>query len=317
MKGKGIVFNQPNVVARNTIKNKVIAIGNEALEMVGRTPMNIVTSRPIRNGVISEYRTTKQMLSFLIDKVCGNTFFKPTLVIAVPSRITQVEKRAVKNCAAECGVRDVYIIEEPWAAAVGSGLSINNPGGVMVADMGGGTTDIAVLSLNGIVVSDSIRAGGEILDELMKNYVKKKYNLLIGDTMAEAIKIRIGTVHPSFKDTEMEVKGRDLLEGNPKTIKMTSNETIGVYRETAEKICVKIKEILEVTPPDLCGDIIERGIYLTGGTSQLHGIEKLFFEKIRVPVHCAENPMVCVAEGCGKALDMLDKIRNSYQVTNS
>ncbi len=317
LKGKGIVFDEPSVVAKNIKKNKVIAIGKEALDMVGRTPINIATSRPMQNGVISEYSTTKQMLSYLINKICGNSLFKPTLVVAVPSRITQVEKRAVRNCALESGVKDIYIIEEPWAAAVGSNIAINEPGGNMVVDIGGGTTDIAVISLNGIVISDSIRVGGNTFDELIKNYVKKAHNLLIGDPMAEQIKIQIGSAYNSDKDLSMEVKGRDLIEGNPKTITLKSSEIRDVLNDPLLKICQKIREILEQTPPDLCGDIIERGILLTGGSSQLRGLDKLIFEHANVPVHLAEEPLKCVALGCGKALTMLDKIKENYiQVTN-
>lgn len=319
MKGKGIIFDEPSVVAKNTKKNKLIALGHEAISMEGRTPINIETSRPLKDGVISEYKTTKQLLSFLINKFCGRSFFnlKPILIIAVPSKITQVERRAVKNCALECGVREIHIIEEPWAAAIGSGMSISEPGGNMVVDIGGGTTDIAVLSLNGIVISDSIRIGGNTFNNLIKNYTKKNYNLLIGDPEAERIKIEIGTAYLSGEDAEMDVKGRDLVEGNPHTIKMKASETVAVFDDALQKICMKIKEILEHTPPDLCGDIIDRGILLTGGSSQLKGLDKLITESTKVPVHCSDDPLHCVVKGCGKALDMLDKIKNEYiQVIN-
>lgn len=317
IKGKGIVFDEPSVVAKNNKKNKVIALGNEAVAMEGRTPINISTSRPLRDGVISEYKTTRQMLAYLINKFCGKSFFRPTLIIAVPSKITQVERRAVRNCALECGVKEVYIVEEPWAAAIGSGMSISEAGGNMVVDIGGGTADIAVLSLNGIVISDSIRIGGNTFDELIKNYAKKTYSLLIGDSEAERIKKEIGSAYISDKDPETEIKGRDLIEGSPHTIKMKSSETVGIFDDTLKKICLKIKETLENTPPDLCGDIIDRGILLTGGSSQLKGLDRLIQETTKVPVHRAEDPLKCVVKGCGKALDMLDKIKGEYiQVIN-
>ena len=312
LKGKGIVFDEPSVVAKNIKKNKVIAIGKEALDMVGRTPINISTSRPMQNGVISEYSTTKQMLTYLLNKICGNSLFKPTIVVAVPSKITQVEKRAFRNCALESGVKDIYIIEEPWAAAIGSGLNINEPGGNMIVDIGGGTCDIAVISLNGIVLSDSIRIGGNTFNELIKNYIRKTHNLLIGDPMSEQVKINIGSAYNNDKDLEMEVKGRDLIEGNPKTIIIKSSDIREVLTDPLLKICQKVKEILEQTPPDLCGDIIERGILLTGGSSQLRGLNKLIFEHTNVPVHLAEDPLHCVILGCGKAINMLDKIKGNY-----
>lgn len=312
VKGKGIVLNEPSVVAKNTKNNRVISIGKEAEAMIGRTPMNMIATKPMKDGVIADYTTTKQMLDYIIKKVCKGSLFKPVIVIAVPSHITQVEKRAVKNAALESGMKEVYIIEEPWAAAIGAGLAINEAGGNMVVDIGGGTTDIAVLSLNGIVLSDSERIGGNKFDEVIKNYIKKQYSLLIGDPMAELIKVEVGSAYKLPTEITMEVKGRDLVEGSPKTIKVNSVEIREILQESLDTICQKIKLVLEKTPPDLCADIIERGIMITGGSSMLRGLDKLIFQATKVPVHLAEDPLLCVANGCGKALGMIDKIKNRF-----
>ena len=312
LKGKGIVLNEPSVVAKNISNNRILAVGREAESMIGRTPQNIVATRPMKDGVIADYSTTKQMLSFILKKVCGTAVFKPVVIVAVPSHITQVEKRAVRMATVESGAKEAIIVEEPWAAALGAGLPIETPGGNMVIDIGGGTTDVAIISLNGIVLSDSERIGGNKMDESIKRYIKIKYSLLIGDPMAEEIKVKIGTACPPEKELTMEIKGRDMVDGNPKTLEIGSAEIREVIHEQLEDICVKVKNILEITPPDLCADIIERGITLTGGSSLLKGLDTLITKNTGVKVILSDDPFCSVVKGCGKALDMIDLIRTKF-----
>ena len=311
-KNKGIVLNEPSVVAKNTSTGRIIAIGLEAQGMIGRTPQNVITTRPLKDGVISDYTTTRQMLEYIIREVCRIRVFKPIVVAAVPSRITQVEKRAVRLAALESGAREAIVVEEPWAAALGSGLNIDKPGGAMIIDIGGGTTDIAVLSMNGIVLSDSDRMGGCKFDEFIKKYVKNRYSLLIGDPMAEEIKIQIGSACPLDKELTMTVSGRDLIDGNPKSQTVTSAEIREVLLPHLERICAKIKSILEETPPDLCSDILKTGIVITGGTTLIRGFDTLVTQKTGVRVIRSPEPLKAVALGCGKALDMLDMIRTKF-----
>jgi len=313
LKGKGIVLREPSVVAVNTSSKKLLAVGEEARLMLGRTPGNIVAIRPMCEGVIADYSTTHKMLEYLIAKVCGKRrVLRPTVIIAVPSQITPVEKRAVVQAARSAGAKQAYTIEEPWAAAIGAGLPISAPGGNMVVDLGGGTTDIAVLSLNGIVISKSVRVGGNKMDEVIQRHIKTKYSLMIGDRTAEEIKMKIGSAYPLEQELALEVRGRDLVAGLPKTIEVTSNEIREALSEPIISIIDRVKSVLEQTPPELSSDIIERGIMLTGGVAHLRGLDMLLSAKTGVPVHVAEDPLSCVALGCGRALDQVDSIRDQF-----
>lgn len=313
LKGKGIVLREPSVVAMNTTTKRLVAVGEEARMMIGRTPGNIVAIRPMCEGVIADYSTTQMMLKYLIDKVCGKKhFFKPTVIVAVPSQVTPVEKRAVVQAAKSAGAKLAFPIEEPWAAAIGAGLPISSPGGNMVVDLGGGTTDIAVISLNGIVSSKSIRIGGNKMDEVIQRHVKTKYSLMIGDRTAEEIKIKIGSAYPMETEMVLEVRGRDLVAGLPKTVEVTSDEIREALSEPIMAIIDRTKSVLEQTPPELSSDIIERGIMLTGGVALLCGLDRLLSEQTGIPIHVAEDPLSCVALGCGRALDQIDTIRDHF-----
>ncbi len=313
LRGKGIVVREPSVVAVNTSNNTLVAVGDEAQSMLGRTPGNIVAKRPMCDGVIADYSTTLKMLEYLIAKVCGRKrILKPTVIVAVPSQVTPVEKRAVVQAARSAGAKQAYPIEEPWAAAIGAGLPISSPGGNMVIDMGGGTTDIAVLSLNGIVLSKSIRVGGNKMDEVIQRHIKNKYNLMIGERTAEEIKKKIGSAFPLETELALEVRGRDLLAGLPKTVEVTSKEIREALNEPIQSIIDRVKSVLEHTPPELSSDIIERGMMLTGGVGLLRELDKLLAAETGIPVHVAEDPLSCVALGCGKALDQIDEIRDRF-----
>ena len=313
LKGKGIVLREPSVVAVNTTTKRFVAVGEEARMMLGRTPGNIVAIRPMCEGVIADYSTTQKMLEYLIAKVCGKRrMLKPTIIVAVPSQVTPVEKRAVVQAAKSAGAKQAYPIEEPLAAAIGAGLPIAAPGGNMIIDCGGGTTDIAVISLNGIVSSRSIRVGGNKIDEVIQRHIKTKYSLMIGDRTAEEIKMKIGSAYPLEQELALEVRGRDLIAGLPKTIEVTSSEVREALMEPIMAIVDRVKSVLEQTPPELSSDIIERGIMLTGGVSLIRGLDKLLSKQTRIPVHVAEDPMSCVALGCGRALDQLEVIRDQF-----
>lgn len=313
LKGKGIVLREPSVVAVNTTNGELVAVGEEARMMIGRTPGNIEAVCPMCEGVIADYSTTRRMLEYLIARVCGKRrMLKPTVVVAVPSEVTPVEKRAVVQAARSAGARQAYPIEEPWAAAIGAGLPISTPGGNMVVDIGGGTTDIAVLSLNGIVLSKSNRIGGNKMDEVIQRHIKTKYSLMIGDRTAEEIKMKIGSAYPLSPELELEVRGRDLVAGLPKTIKVTSQEIREALSEPLSAIVDRVKSVLEQTPPELSSDIIERGIMLTGGVALLRGLDRLLAHETGIPIHVAEDPLSCVALGCGRALDQIDAIRDKF-----
>lgn len=313
LKGKGIVLREPSVVAMNTTNQSLVAVGEEARLMIGRTPGNIVAIRPMCDGVIADYSTTHKMLEYLIARVCGKKrVLRPTVIVAVPSQITPVEKRAVVQAARSAGAKQAYTIEEPWAAAIGAGLPISSPGGNMVVDIGGGTTDIAVLSLNGIVLSKSIRIGGNKVDEVIQRHIKSKYNLMIGERTAEEIKIKIGSAYPLETEMALEVRGRDLIAGLPKTIEVTSQEIREAILEPITAIVDRTKSVLEHTPPELSSDIIERGMMLTGGMAHLRGLDKLLAAQTGIPIHVAEDPLSCVALGCGRALDQIDAIRDRF-----
>ena len=302
--GRGIIMREPSVVAMNINNRRVIEIGEKAREMLGRTPVNIIAVRPMTDGVIADYTTTQRLLEHILHKVCGvKRLFKPRVLLAVPSGVTSVEQRAVKQAALAAGAGEALTIEEPMAAAIGAGLPIDAPGGNMVVDIGGGTTDIAVLSLNGIVLSRSLRIGGMKLDDVIIRHIRTNYNLLIGDRTAEEIKIAIGSAVTQREEQKMEVRGRDLLTGLPQTVQVTSQEIRECMAEPISQIVARVKNVLEKTPPELASDIIERGIFLTGGTALLRGLDVLIAETANVPTYVADDPLSCVAIGTGKALE--------------
>ena len=302
--GRGIVMREPSVVALNINTRRVIQVGEKAREMVGRTPVNIAAVRPMTDGVIADYTTTQRLLEHILHKVCGvKRLFKPRVLLAVPSGVTSVEQRAVKQAALAAGAGEALTIEEPMAAAIGAGLPIDSPGGNMVVDIGGGTTDIAVLSLDGIVLSRSLRIGGMKLDDVIIRHIRTNYNLLIGDRTAEEIKIAIGSAVVQREEQKIEVRGRDLLTGLPQTVAVTSQEIRECMTEPISQIVARVKNVLEKTPPELASDIIERGIFLTGGTALLRGLDVLIAETANVPTYVAEDPLSCVAIGTGKALE--------------
>ena len=305
-KGKGIVLREPSVVAVDNNTGDVLAVGKEARRMLGRTPGNIVATRPLRDGVISNYTVTEKMLKYFINRVCGKFIFAPRIMICIPSQVTEVEKKAVIDAASQAGARRVYLIEEPIAAAIGAGLDISKPCGNMVVDIGGGTTDIAVISLGGSVVSNSLKVAGDKFDEAIVKYIKKKYNIIIGERTAEDLKINIGCVYPKIQDMEMELRGRDLATGLPRTISVRSSEMFEALIEPAMMVVDAVHSVLEKTPPELAADISDRGIYMTGGGCLVDGLDKLLQEKTGINVMIAQDAVSCVALGTGKALDNLD-----------
>ena len=308
VKGRGIVLREPSVVAVDNNTGDVVAVGEEARRMLGRTPGNIVATRPLREGVISDYTVTEKMLKYFINKVGGKTLFAPRIMICIPSRVTEVEKKAVIDAATNAGARKVYLIEEPIAAAIGAGIDISKPCGNMVVDIGGGTTDIAVISLGGSVVSTSIKVAGDKFDEYVSKYIKKKYNLAIGERTAEELKVNVGCVYPKIQDVEMDVRGRDLTTGLPTTITIHSSEMLEALQEPALMIVDAVHSVLERTPPELAADISDKGIYMTGGGCLIDGLDKLLQEKTGINVMIAQDTVSCVALGTGKALDNLDSL---------
>jgi len=310
VKNQGIVLCEPSVVAVQAGTTNVLAVGEEAKRMLGRTPGNIVAIRPMRNGVIADFEITEAMLRYFIRKVNqSKRLIRPRIVIAIPSGITEVEKRAVKDSALHAGAREVYMIEEPMAAAIGVGLPIQEPSGNMIIDVGGGTTEMAVVSLAGIVFSKSIRIGGDEMDEAIIEYLKKNYNLMIGERTAEEIKIKIGSAYPLEEELSMEVKGRDLVAGLPKAVTVTSEEVREALSEPIAQIVEAVRITLERTPAELSSDLIEKGIVMAGGGSLLRGLDKLISEETGLPVHLAEDPMTAVALGTGKVLSEIKYLR--------
>ena len=306
VRGKGIVLREPSVVAIDKDTGDVLAVGKEARRMLGRTPGNIVATR---DGVISDYTVTEKMLKYFINKVCGKYIFSPRIMICVPSRVTEVEKKAVIDAAMGAGARKVYLIEEPLAAAIGAGLDINKACGNMVVDIGGGTTDIAIIALGGTVLSTSIKIAGDKFDEAIVKYIKRKHNIVIGERTAEDLKINIGCVYPKIQDTEMEIRGRDIISGLPKTITVYSSEMLEALIEPAEQIIEAVHSVLEKTPPELSGDIKDKGIYMTGGGCLIDGLDKLLQERTGINVMVAQDSVSCVALGTGKALENLDSMQ--------
>ena len=311
VKGKGIVLREPSVVAIDRNTGEALTVGEEARRMLGRTPGNIVAIKPLKDGVISDYSVTEKMLKYFIKKVCGKFVFSPTIMVCIPSGVTEVEKKAVIDAAMQAGARKVYLIEEPIAAAIGAGIDISKACGSMVVDMGGGTTDIAVISLGGAVVSSSIKVAGDKFDEAITKYIRKKYNVMIGERTAEDLKINVGCVYPRMQQLEMDVRGRNLSSGLPVNLTVSSNDILEALQEPANQVVEAVLNVLERTPPELSADISDRGIYMTGGGCLVNGFDKLIQERTKIPVMIAEESVSCVAIGTGKALDdveMLEKL---------
>ena len=309
IKGEGIVLNEPSVVAIDSETKKTLAVGSKAYDMLGRTPGDVRAIRPLKDGVIADFDATEIMLNHFIKEVNGRKFLsRPRILICCPSNITQVEKNAIKEAAERTGARKVFLEEEPKVAAVGAGLNIAEPSGSMVIDIGGGTTDIAILSLGGIVTSASIKVAGDTFDSDIQRYIKEKYKLLIGDRTAEQIKFNIGSVYPKMKNEKMNVRGRNLINGLPYTITITSQEVEDALRKSAYAIINKVKNVLEQTPPELAADIISKGIVLTGGGALMSGLDQLLANELKVPVIVAASPLTCVAEGTGILLDNINLI---------
>jgi len=308
VKGEGIVLNEPSVVAVNTITNAIIAVGEEAKRMVGRTPAHIVAIRPLKDGVIADFDVTEKMLRYFIQKVHQRrSLARPRVVVAVPSGITGVEQRAVEEATIQAGARAAFIIEEPMAAAIGAGLPIHEPIGNMVVDIGGGTTEVAVISLGGIVTSQSLRVGGDEMDEAVINYIKRDYQLMIGERTAENLKVKIGSAFPLLDDElDAEIKGRDLASGLPKTVIVTAEEIRQSIEEPVSQVVQTVKDALDRTPPELASDIMDEGIILAGGGALLRGLEERIRNETGMPVHMAKDPLLCVAMGSGKCLEEFD-----------
>ena len=307
VRGKGIVLREPSVVAVEKITGRILAIGEEARRMLGRTPGNITAIRPLRDGVISNYDITERLLHHFLKKVVGtHVFFKPRVVVCVPSGVTEVEKRSVIDATEEAGARHTYLIEEPIAAAIGAGIDIAEPRGNMVLDIGGGTSDIALISLGGAVLSTSIKIAGDKFDEAIVRYMRKKHNLLIGERTAEEMKIRIGSAYPRKEQLFIDVKGRNLISGLPQTIVVSSNEMIDALEEPLQAILESVRSMFERTPPELASDVAENGICITGGGALLYGIDMFIAEHTKVPCYIAEDPISCVAIGTGKVLESID-----------
>ena len=310
VKGRGVVSSEPSVVAINSGTKEILAIGQEAKNMLGRTPANIIAVRPMKDGVIADYDTTEKMIRYFILKVHNRrALVRPRMVICIPSGVTQVEKRAVKDSAIQAGAREVYLIEEPMAAAIGAGLPIQEPSGNMVVDIGGGTTEVAVISLSGIVYANSVRVGGDEMDDNIVNYIKRQYNLLIGTATAEDLKIKLGSAFPLENEIKTEIKGRDLVTGIPKTIEISDSEIREALKESITKIVDAVRIALEQTPPELSADIVDRGIVLTGGGALLKNLDKRLSHETGLPIIVSDDPLKAVVLGSGKVLDDLDLLR--------
>ena len=308
VKGRGIVLREPSVVAIKSDSGDVLAVGEEAKQMIGRTPGNIVAIRPMKDGVIADFDVTQAMLKYFIRKAMrSKSFVRPRVVVGVPSGVTEVEKRAVIDAAQQAGAREAYLIEEPMAAAIGAGLPVEEATGSMVVDIGGGTTDVAVISLGGVVTSESIRIAGDAFDEDLINYVKREFNLLIGERTAEEVKLRVGAAYTAARREQMDIRGRDLLTGLPKNITISTAQASAAIDGSVMRIVDCVKKVLEETPPELAADIMDRGIVLTGGGALLYGMAELIQRETGTPTLVADEPMTCVVLGCGKALDIFDK----------
>ena len=311
VKGQGIVLREPSVVAVDKNRRKVLAVGSEAKKMLGRTPANITALRPLRNGVIADFDVTQEMIKYFIRKVHNRrSLLHPRIVISIPSGITEVEKRAVHESAEQAGAREVYLIEEPMAASIGSDLKVSEPHGSMICDIGGGTTEVAVIALGGMVITRSLDVAGDEMDDCIVQYFRRKHNLIIGETTAEQVKVQIGSVFPLKEEKTIEVKGRDQAKGLPRTILVTSEDIRQALLEPVHLIVDVIKQVLEETPPELSSDLVDRGMVLAGGGSLLRGFPELIRKETELPVHRAADPLSCVALGCGRYLEELDKIQH-------
>lgn len=311
LKGKGVILREPSVVAVNNHTGEVLAVGLDAKQMIGRTPGNITAIRPLKDGVIADFETTQGMLKYFIKKAVGNNpLSRPRVIICVPSGVTEVEKRAVVDSAMSAGAKEAFLIEEPMASAIGAGLPVEEPSGSMVVDIGGGTSEVAVISLGGIVVSRSLRIAGDEFDDSIIHYIKKEYNLMIGERTAEDIKLKIGSAYPLEEEETYSISGRDLVTGLPKELSISSMEIREALREPVNSVVDSIKYTLEKTPPELAADIMERGIMLAGGGALLKGLDRLINEETGIPVYIAENPLDCVVVGTGKVLEEIDTLSN-------
>jgi len=310
VRGKGVVLQEPSVVAISVRDNKIVAVGKDAAEMIGRVPDSIEVSRPVRDGVIADYTVTEAMLRHFIRKIIGrNPLLRPQIMMSTPKGVTSVERRAVYDAAIQAGAKEAYLIPEPLAAAYGAGMPINTPTGNMVVDIGGGTSEAAVVSMNDIVVWSSVRVGGNRIDQAIISYIRKKYNLIIGEQTAEELKIQIGSAIPLEDELAMDVRGRDQVTGLPKTISVTSEEVTEAIRDPLASILGAVRQTLEKTPPELASDIIDRGMVLTGGGAQLRNVDQLLTQEMGVPCFAAENPIACVSIGAGRALENIDVMR--------
>jgi rod shape-determining protein MreB len=315
VKGRGIVVQEPSMVAISANDNKIVAVGEEARAMLGRVPEAIEVLRPLRDGVIADYVVTEAMLRYFVERIVGRfRLFRPLVMVSVPVGVTSVEERAMKDAARQASGRDAFVIPEPLAAAIGAGMPVDTPTGNMVVDIGGGTSEAAVVAMNGIVVSGSVRVGGVKFDDAIASYVRRKYNLMIGEQTAEEIKLSIGGALPVDEPQEMEVKGRDQVAGLPRTVKITSNEVVEALAEPLASVIGVVKGVLEQTPPELASDIIDRGMVITGGGALLRDVDRLLTQETGVPCYVAENPIACVALGAGRALDMYEAIRRSMPI---
>ncbi len=305
--GKGIVINEPSVVAISLLENKVLAVGNDAKEMIGRTPDTIQASRPMRDGVIADYKVTEAMLKYFINKVSGKfRFIRPEIMISIPVGVTSTERRAVIDAAVRAGAKKAYVVREPVLAAIGAGIPINSAAGNMIIDIGGGTSEVAVISLGGVVSAHSARVGGNKIDQAIADYIKRKYSLAIGDRTAEDIKIQIGSAIPQIKEDSMDVRGRDLTGGLPRTIKLTSNEVTEAIQDELREIINAIKKVLQETPPELAADIMDKGMVVSGGGALLRNLDQMITKTIGVPCYVADEALFCVVKGIGIALENLD-----------
>jgi rod shape-determining protein MreB and related proteins len=312
LKGKGIVLNEPSVVAYSDSDNRVVAVGEQARQMLGRTPTRIKVARPMRDGVIADYLITEAMLRYFIRKVSGRfNLFRPVVMICIPAGVTNVESRAVLDATLQAGAKEAHLIAEPLAAAIGANIPIDGPSGNMVVDIGGGTTEAAVISLNDIVVSSSIRVGGNKIDEMIQTYVRRKYNLVIGERTAEEIKLQIGSALPSREDVRVEIRGRDQIDGLPKTRTITSHEITEAIGDALSAIVLNVKSVLEQTPPELAADVVDKGMIMTGGGALLPNLDRLLSKATGVPAYVADEPLACVAIGAGRALEHLPIFRDS------
>ena len=309
---KGVILNEPSVVAISLVENRILAVGNDAKEMIGRTPDTIVASRPMKDGVIADYRITEAMLRYFINKAGGRfRFFRPEVMVSVPAGITSTERRAVVDATIQAGAKAAYVVKQPVLAAIGAGIPINSPSGNMIIDIGGGTAQVAVISLGGIVGATSVRVAGDKIDQAIADYMKRKYNLAIGERTAQEIKITIGSALPQKKEETMEVRGRDLMMGLPRTIEIRSNEITEAISDQLFEIVRAVKTVLHETPPELSADVIDKGMVMSGGTSLLRNLDELLTQATGVPAYVAEDPLLCVAKGAGIALDNLDAYKRS------